>query len=91
MKPTLNEIYSTLNSLVDAYTQVMATFASVVEDVQAIRAEVADLREMMKKETADAITAAELWRSVAEAHRLEAEKLREQIYKLQEECDDGRR
>lgn len=81
-RPTLAEIYNTLNQLVDAYSQVMATFGSVVEDVQEIRQEVGELRDMMRRETADALTAAHIWRSAAEAHKMDAEKLRVQIEAL---------
>lgn len=80
--PTLAEIYNTLNQLVDAYGQVMATFGSVVDDVQEIRREVAELRDMMRKETDNAITAARLYKSIAEAHEMEAEKLKVQIEAL---------
>lgn len=81
-KPTLAEIYNTLNQLVDAYGQVMAAFQSVIQDVQETRQEVAELREMMRRETADAVSAANVWRSAAEAHKLEAHKLRVQLEAL---------
>jgi hypothetical protein len=88
-RPTLAEIYNTLNSLVDSYTAVMDTFGSVVSDVQQLRQDVADLRSILRTELADAVTGRDVWRATAEAHKREAEYLRSQLASLQQERSCG--
>lgn len=80
---TLAEIFGTLNQLVDAYTQVMATFQSVVADVAQVRQSVDDLTAFVHGELADAVTAARIWRDAAEAHKQQVETLRAQLAQLQ--------
>lgn len=86
-RPTLAEIYATLNQLVEAYSNVMMTFSSVVQDVAELRNEIADLQEFNRGLLTDAVTARDVWRSTADAHRAEVEKLRLQL--AMTECGDG--
>lgn len=83
-RPTLAEIYNTLNQLVDAYGSVMMTFSSVVTDVQELRGEIADLKAFNQSLLADAVTAQRVWQAAAEAHKAEAESLRAQLAALLE-------
>ena len=87
-RPTLAEIYTTLNQLVDAYSTVMMTFSSVVTDVQDLRNEIADLKEFNRGLLTDAVSSREIWRSAAEAHKAEAVRLRAQLAALGE-CSCG--
>lgn len=87
-RPTLAEIYATLNQLVDAYNAVMMTFSSVVTDVQDLRNEIADLKEFNRGLLTDAVSSREIWQATSEAHKAEAEALRVQLAALGE-CSCG--
>lgn len=75
----LDEIYRTLNQLIDSYATVMDTFSSTIADVLALRQDLNDLRSFCEGELADALTARNIWHAAAAAHKAEVEKLREQI------------
>jgi len=87
-RPTLAEIYNTLNQLVEAYSNVMMTFSSVVTDVAELRGEIAALQEFNRGMLADAVTARDIWRATAEAHKIEVDKLRAQLAAAAG-CGDG--
>ena len=78
-RATLAEIYNTLNQLVEAYVNVMATFQSVVSEVGEIKNEVQGLRGFMEDHLVDAVQARDVWRANAEAHKNEVEVLRQQL------------
>lgn len=84
--PTLAEIYNTLNQLVEAYSNVMMTFSSVVTDVAQLRGEIADLREFNRGLLTDAVASREIWRAAADAHKAEAEALRVQLAAMGGSC-----
>ena len=87
-RPTIVEVYNTLNQLVEAYSNVMMTFSSVVSDVQELRNEIADLKEFNRGLLTDAVSSSEIWRAAAEAHREEVTKLRAELAALGE-CSCG--
>jgi hypothetical protein len=87
-RPTLAEIYTTLNQLVDAYGAVMMTFSSVVTDVQDLRGEIIDLKLFNQSLLTDAVSSQRVWQAAAEAHKAEAEALRAQLAALGE-CSCG--
>lgn len=87
-RPTITEVFNTLNQLVEAYSSVMMTFASVVSDMQQLRDEVADLKEFNRGLLTDAVSSSAVWRSAAEAHKAEADSLRTQLAALGE-CSCG--
>ena len=85
-RPTLAEIYNTLNQLVEAYSNVMMTFSSVVSDVSELRNEIADLHEFNRGLLSDAVSARDVWRATAEAHKAETERLRAQLAEVMRDC-----
>jgi hypothetical protein len=87
-RPTLAEIYATLNQLVDAYGNVMMTFSSVVTDVAEVRNEIVDLKEFNRGLLTDAVSSQRVWQAAAEAHKAEAAELRAQLAALGE-CSCG--
>ena len=90
-RPTLAEVYGTLNQLVESYTAVMETFGSVVSDVQELRQDVAELRTLLRAELADAVTAQNVWQSAAEAHKAQVAQLKAEIEAMQSGAGDARR
>lgn len=81
---SLAEVYAVLNQLQDAYEKVLLTFQTVIIDVGEIKDGLHKLQEFVQEQFADAVSARNMWRSVAEAHKAELEKLREQLAALRE-------
>lgn len=78
-KATLAEIYNTLNQLVEAYVNVMATFETIVTDVGEMKTTVQQLHGFVNDQFIDAVQARDIWRQNAELHKLEVVELKCQL------------
>ena len=78
-KATLAEIYNVLNDLVEAYGNVMVTFESVVTETGELKTAVQELYGFVHEIHAEAVAGRNVWRHNSEAHKAEAELLRQQL------------